>query len=76
MEQNEIHFYPALPIELHVTMEGDTVGLEPTTRGFADQCNIAVCTSNLKCTNASPRRELNPCPNLGKVVCYHYNTRT
>lgn len=44
MEQNEIHFYPALPIELHhepVVM----AGLEPATRGFADQCNIAVCTS-------------------------------
>ena len=44
MEQNEIHFYPALPIELRPEPVG-TVGLEPTTRGFADQCNIAVCTS-------------------------------
>ena len=41
MEQNEIHFYPALPIELRPEPVG-TVGLEPTTRGFADRSNRSL----------------------------------
>lgn len=63
MEQNEIHFYPALPIELRPT-NNRTMGLEPITRGFADQCNIAVCTSRAPCRTRTDNFL------HGKEICY------